>query len=315
MTEMFTPTAVHAEAAMSYTEAAAYVLEAWGKAVTGIVETGERLAELKGGKLFGDWLPFVAEHLPFDESTARRLMSVGRHPVISNRANSHDLPASAFTLAELARLPAAEVETCIADGRISPTTKGAEAMTLVQQYERDNRDADLFDPPDLGTIGTFDVILADPPWRYNHAETERRAIENHYPTMTDAELKGLEIPAADNCALFMWVTSPKVAEAMELLDAWQFEYVTSAVWVKSGHGMGYWFRQNHELLFVARRGKPSPPEPSDRFPSVFTADRQAHSQKPNIVVETIDRMFPTRSKVELFARTSRPGWTVWGNQA
>jgi N6-adenosine-specific RNA methylase IME4 len=80
--------------------------------------------------------------------------------------------------------------------------------------------------------------------------------------------------------------------------------------------MGYYFRQRHELLLIGKRGRGlSMPEPTDRPDSVIEAERGKHSEKPALVYEHLERMFPIATKVELFARTRRDGWAAWGNQA
>lgn len=170
----------------------------------------------------------------------------------------------------------------------------------------------------LGQIAErYPVIYADPPWRYEHIETESRAIENHYPTMTLDEIKALDLDAIalDDCVLFMWATSPKLGEAFEVLNAWGFEYRTCAVWDKQKMGMGYYFRQQHELLLVAVRGQPLTPAPANRPSSVLSFPRGEHSAKPVEVYELIDDMYPELPKLEMFCRSPREGWGAWGNQA
>jgi N6-adenosine-specific RNA methylase IME4 len=169
-------------------------------------------------------------------------------------------------------------------------------------------------PVPLDLLGPFPVLYADPPWRYEYAEDASRQIENHYPTMTLDEIKGLDVPAADDSVLFLWVTSPKLVEGLEVVDAWGFEYRTCMVWVKDKIGMGYYARQQHELLLVAKRGSLPVPDPEDRPSSVITAPRVQHSAKPDVVYELIERMYPLRDKCELFQRRPRLRWAGWGNQ-
>ncbi len=165
------------------------------------------------------------------------------------------------------------------------------------------------------------VLVADPPWRYDFAETESRQIENQYPTADAEEIaKHLELPwapkIADDCVLFMWATAPKLQEAFIVLDGWGFEYKTHAVWDKEKIGMGYWFRGQHELLIVATRGKKSPPEASNRFSSMFREKRDSkHSKKPQCVYEAIEAMFPKDVKFEMYCREPRKGWEVGGNES
>ncbi len=162
----------------------------------------------------------------------------------------------------------------------------------------------------------YPVMYADPPWRYEHSETKARKIENQYPTMTLDDIKELDISsiANDNCLLFLWATSPKLAEAMDVIEAWGFTYRTCMVWVKDKIGMGYYARQRHELLLIANKGSVPPPEPSARPDSVLESPRQKHSQKPDGMYEIIERMYPDLPKIELFARAQREGWDSWGNE-
>jgi N6-adenosine-specific RNA methylase IME4 len=163
--------------------------------------------------------------------------------------------------------------------------------------------------------GAYSVLYADPPWRYDDVKTASRAVENQYPTMSLPDIEAMEVPAADDAVLFLWATSPKLAEAMSVLDAWHFSYRTCAVWVKDRIGMGYYFRQRHELLLVAKRGKMAAPAEAGRPDSVIEAPRAKHSAKPALVYELIERMYPGEERLELFARAPRPGWTSWGNEA
>jgi N6-adenosine-specific RNA methylase IME4 len=171
--------------------------------------------------------------------------------------------------------------------------------------------------------GKFAILLADPPWQYQFNPTDAaRAIENHYPTLTadeiacfeDADKRPVADLAADDAVLFLWATNPKVAEALTVIEGWGFTYTTNLVWVKDRIGMGYWARQRHELLLVATRGEMSPPPESLRPDSVIEAPRTKHSEKPPAVHEFIDAIWPDAPKVEVFGRSARDGWSVFGNQ-
>jgi len=160
----------------------------------------------------------------------------------------------------------------------------------------------------------FDVIYADPPWKYDFSKDFARSIPSHYPAMELDELcsLGKKIPFADDCILFLWVTNPKLEQAFEVIRSWGFEYKTNLVWVKDKIGMGYYCRNKHEILLVATKGNISPPPPENRFPSVITAPRGEHSKKPEIVYEMIEKMYPNGKYLELFARTKRDRWQGWG---
>jgi N6-adenosine-specific RNA methylase IME4 len=166
------------------------------------------------------------------------------------------------------------------------------------------------EPPPLPNL-----VLADPPWRYDFAATDNRQIENHYPSATVDEIANMKPETQPDCVLFLWATVAKLPQAFEIIDAWGFEYKTSAVWDKEKIGMGYWFRGQHELLLVATKGKFSPPEQQDRVSSVFREPRGEHSKKPECVYRWIEAAFPEAHKLEMFCRSPREGWTVWGNEA
>jgi len=165
----------------------------------------------------------------------------------------------------------------------------------------------------------FGVIYADPPWRFEPWSRETgmdRAADNHYPTMSLEEIKRLDIPAADDCVLFLWSTNPMLPEAVEVMTAWGFEYKTACVWIKDKPGTGYWLLNQHELLLIGVKGHVPAPAPGEQWPSVAAEARaEEHSRKPDVFAELIEMMFPNLPKLEMFARRSRPGWTSWGNEA
>ena len=160
----------------------------------------------------------------------------------------------------------------------------------------------------------YQVIYADPPWRYGFSKSNSRAIEAKYPTMTTAEICALSVPSATDSVLYLWAVAPKIGEALEVMKAWGFEYKSCAVWDKELPGMGYWFRGQHELLMVGVRGKVSPPLPSLRVSSVMRYRRGRHSAKPPQIRQMIDDWFPSKTKLEMFAREKPEGWHVFGNE-
>jgi len=123
------------------------------------------------------------------------------------------------------------------------------------------------------------------------------------------------LKATADAMLFLWTPPPLLTDAIAIMEAWGFGYVTNAVWVKDKIGMGVYLRQQHELLLICKRGNCIVPDPSLLSPSVIQAPRRAHSEKPDEAYELIERMYPDLPKIELFARNAREGWAVWGNQA
>lgn len=209
------------------------------------------------------------------------------------------------------------VDQEIADGlKKHPPRVSVSRLVKMCQRRRSLRDVPL---PER----RYSILLADPPWRYEGAEAGNRQIENQYGTMTLERIKALgeedKIPAADDAVLFLWATSPKLVEGIAVMKAWGFEYKTSMVWVKDRIGMGYYARQQHELILIGKRGEPPVPKPENRPASVFHGKREEHSTKPDSLYEVIESMYPEYERsddvtdfCELFARTKRPGWETWG---
>ncbi len=185
--------------------------------------------------------------------------------------------------------------------------------------------------PDL-PLKKYSIIYADPPWDYggkmqfdkSSTSSDKINIEKNifissanfkYPTVKTKDL--IKIPiyeiVEDDCLLFMWVTNPHLAQGIELGKAWGFEYKTVAfVWDKMNHNPGQYTMSYCELCLVFKRGKIPRPRGARNVKQLVRVPRSAHSEKPNEVLKGIEAMFPTQSKIELFARKKPKGWDVWG---
>ena len=170
----------------------------------------------------------------------------------------------------------------------------------------------------------YNVILADPPWAYRvwSKKGMGRSAENHYPTMSMEDIRALPVNdlAAENCALFLWITFPQLQEAFSVIQDWGFSYKTVAfVWVKQNRkvpslfwGLGYWTRANAEVCLLATKGNPK--RQSAAVHQVILSPVEQHSKKPDAVRERIVALMGDVPRVELFARQETPGWDVWGNE-
>lgn len=171
----------------------------------------------------------------------------------------------------------------------------------------------------------YGVIVADPEWRFEPYSRETgmdRSADNHYSTTATDVIAQRDVAsiAAPDCALFLWATAPMIREALEVMEAWGFEYKTQAVWVKQrvgdGRGSGYWFLGEHEVLLVGTRGKIPAPAMGTQFRSVIEAPVGEHSEKPERALEIVETYFPNLPKIELNRRgLARKGWDAWGAEA
>ena len=183
-------------------------------------------------------------------------------------------------------------------------------ITARRLIQREN--AKGIKPPE----GKYQVLYADPPWEYDFGFDIHGAALRHYNTMTIDELAILPINnlADDNSVLFLWVTSPKLQDSFQIIEAWGFEYKTSFIWDKVKHVMGQYNSLRHEFLLVCTRGS-YPKQSNTLHDSVLTIERSNnHSSKPIEFRNLIEDMYPGAAKIELFARDSEPisGWTFWG---
>ncbi len=170
-------------------------------------------------------------------------------------------------------------------------------------------------------VGSYDVILCDPPWYYRNAISGHGAADDHYQTMSMADLKALPVQAlaAPDSTLFLWTTNPSLADALELAESWGFTYRTNLVWVKrtTRPGIGFYVRGDHELLFICTRGSHAPDTVGRPIvSSVLEAPAREHSRKPEEIYALIETLYPEARRLELFARGStRPAWQTWGDEA
>lgn len=162
----------------------------------------------------------------------------------------------------------------------------------------------------------YNIIYADPPWKYGTDVTK------HYPTIAIRDIHNFPIDniAADNCALFLWVTFPILPEALETVKRWGFRYVTVAfTWIKTNKrdgkpffGLGNWTRANAEICVLGFRGKLK--RRSNRVSQVVLSPLREHSRKPDEIREKIVELLGDLPRVELFSRQTVPGWDCWGNE-
>lgn len=169
----------------------------------------------------------------------------------------------------------------------------------------------------------YNIIYADPAWKYNFGKTSSRFVNNKYTVMTKEDICNLPIQniADKDCVLFMWITFPKLDWAIDVIKSWGFEYKTCAfTWIKQNKkseslfwGMGYYTRSNAEICLLATKGNPLP-RLSHKVHSVIMSPIEEHSKKPAETRDRIVELFGNIPRIELFARQHADGWDCWGNE-
>lgn len=195
----------------------------------------------------------------------------------------------------------------------------AEAKKLSRQTRETELAEKIEKANDFEGLARYGVIYADPPWDYlvRSEHGKDRSAENHYPVMTMQQLLDLKIDdiAAADAILFLWTTTPMLAQAIDCIDHWGFTYRSALVWDKQRLGTGYWFRDQTEHLLVAARGEVVAPAAGSQLASLWSEARGKHSVKPTGIRDWIATTWPSVPKVELFARSAAEGWDTWGAEA
>lgn len=184
----------------------------------------------------------------------------------------------------------------------------------------------------------YHTLYLDPPWPEHGGGKIKRGADRHYPLVKVKDMEGvirgsdLWTPA-QNAHCYLWVTNNYLPDGLRLMADLGFRYVTNLAWfkVKEGQealaeagdpttlriGLGQYFRGSHELLLFGVKGAGQDPEVYTGAKDVrgaVLAPRTKHSRKPLDFYDLIER----RSHgpyIEFFARSGRPGWDCWGNEA
>ena len=160
-------------------------------------------------------------------------------------------------------------------------------------------------------VGPFHVISLDPPWPYGTPyDPNGRRAANPYPEMSLEEIKALELPAADDCVLWLWTTHRFMRHSFELLDTWGFRDVAIMTWVKDRMGLGTWLRSQSEFCIMAVKGKP--PIRLTNQTTILHGPLREHSRKPDSFYEMVDGLC-VGAKLDYFSREKREGWAQVGN--
>lgn len=170
----------------------------------------------------------------------------------------------------------------------------------------------------------YNVIYADPPWKYNTWRDGMGTAEKHYPTMkveSIVEMQNIIKNISEkDCILFLWVTFPCLLEGLKVMKEWGFKYKTCGFnWIKRNKvsdtwffGMGHWTRANSELCLIGTKGTIK--RKSNKVSQIIDTHIEEHSKKPNIVRERIVELVGDLPRIELFARQTSEGWDSWGNE-
>jgi hypothetical protein len=72
----------------------------------------------------------------------------------------------------------------------------------------------------------YEIIYADPPWKYYGDQNKIGAAGNHYKTMSVEDIMALPVKdiIAKDAICFMWATSSSIPHIEKIFNAWGFQY-------------------------------------------------------------------------------------------
>lgn len=204
--------------------------------------------------------------------------------------------------------------------------------TLLSSYTFINCDVNYFNFEYLAKkIGSFDVIMMDPPWRIKGGQkndsqfmfaNNKFCLE--YDTMSNDQIAMLNIKClSEKGFIFLWILGNQINMACEMMNKWGYDLVDLIIWIKTKKGKiylshGYYLMHSYEICLV---GYKCPAGQHVEYFSkvsnnVIFGEVTGKSQKPVEIYEIIEMMMPGSKKLEVFARNNnlRKGWFSIGNQ-
>jgi len=255
---------------------------------------GDRRSKWQNATLIGDTADTIAESAGVDPSTVKRAAKT----------------LDSLTLDE---------QQAIMQGAATITKLKREKAEAKKESRRKENAAKVAATPDpVAAQARFATIVIDPPW-YKGDEGDCDQMGRQQPTYAtmpigDIAALGVADLADTDCHLYLWITNRSLPKGFALLDGWGFRYITCITWVKPHFGLGNYFRgQTEHVLFGVRGSQGLKRKDAG---TVFSAARgpNGHSSKPPEFLEFVESCSPG-PYLEMFARSSRPGWTAWGADA
>ena len=226
-----------------------------------------------------------------------------------------DGKVSINTAADIATLPPQEQDVIVSLGEkailmAAKEIRAKKAKERQAANERIRQQTLATPPPD----GQYRCIVIDPPWPMQKIERDQRpnqTTELDYPVMTMEELIVMDLPAADECHLYLWTTQRFIWAAKDMLETWGFKHLAVMVWHKAGGFQPAGLPQyNCEFVLLGRKGGLEFTT-TKQFPLCFEAPRREHSRKPDAFYDLVKRVSPC-PRIDVFSREPREGFDQYG---
>jgi len=171
----------------------------------------------------------------------------------------------------------------------------------------------------------YKIILADPPWQQSkggkrNVRPDSSGKDFDYSTLNLSDiaviLSKAKTHAEHDHILFLWTIDKYLFDAQRIANNLGYKLHARMIWDKvTGIPAAFTIRFGHEYLLYMYHGKFTPVcrDMRGKIHSIFIEQVMKHSQKPYIAYEIIEALYDG-PRLELFARNSRAGWDVWGNE-
>jgi N6-adenosine-specific RNA methylase IME4 len=195
-------------------------------------------------------------------------------------------------------------------------------------------------------MGPYEIGYADFPWPYSSFGTAKLP----YDQMTEQDISAFDWSQfmAKRCAVFCWVTGPKLDLAMRCAEQWRIRHGLhyqgiAYIWIKTtkdgtpikASGPRPRFVKPLDELLLVFSTHPNErvfpllsesqvqhvfepdPDSIDAWPVGYVLEpkQQKHSRKPPVFRDLIVSLLGDRPRIELFAREAHEGWARHGDQA
>jgi N6-adenosine-specific RNA methylase IME4 len=192
------------------------------------------------------------------------------------------------------------------------------AYNQVKEAEREAETEPTTETPELPD-NEYRAVVIDPPWDLEKIGREARPDQGKYldyPTLDVDEFA--ELPVGDLIAdsgahVFLWTTQKHIPDALDLIDEWGGRYECTMTWVKPTGVAPFSWQYNTEHVIFARFGDGLELDQRGHQLS-FQAPVGDHSEKPDVFFERV-RDATKRPRLNMFARSERDGFDVWGDEA
>lgn len=166
----------------------------------------------------------------------------------------------------------------------------------------------------------YQIVYADPAWNQkkgglrNVRPNQKRKLD--YPTLSLEKIKEI-LSNFQGDILFLWTIDKFLFEAQKIGEELGYKLHSRIIWDKeTGIAPAFTIRFSKEYLLWMYKSPMIKIEKEMRgkFRDILREKATKHSKKPICAYELIEALYPTQSKIELFARNKRKGWDSWGNE-